>query len=134
MLKLMPRYFLISEIILAFINQVGAQTSQTERDSIAKLSHADHQLMLQKLGIESLRPGPSGNPSAPNAANSDESKAKQYKEVPDPLVFENGSSVQSLEDWERRKKGALRFIRLGNVRENSSQLTKGKLDNCGGEG
>nr|HAD51599.1 acetylxylan esterase [Algoriphagus sp.] len=51
-----------------------------------------------------LRPGPSGNPSAPNAANSDESKAKQYKEVPDPLVFENGSSVQSLEDWERRKK------------------------------
>ncbi|QYH40819.1 acetylxylan esterase [Algoriphagus sp. NBT04N3] len=100
----MPRYFLISEIILAFINQVEAQTSQTERDSIAKLSHADHQLMLQKLGIESLRPGPSGNPSAPNAANSDESKAKQYKEVPDPLVFENGSSVQSLEDWERRKK------------------------------
>ena len=34
----------------------------------------DHQHLLELLKITSLRPGPSGNPNAPNAANADESK------------------------------------------------------------
>jgi hypothetical protein len=79
-----------------------AQVSQQNRDSIAKLSQADHQLMLQKLGIKSLRPGPSGNPSASNAANSDEEKATPYTSLPDPLIFDNGSRVKSTKDWDKR--------------------------------
>lgn len=59
--------------------------------------------MLKRLGIESLRPGPAGNPQAPNAANSDESKAKTYQSVPDPLVFERGKAVRNSSDWEKRK-------------------------------
>ena len=33
----------------------------------------DHQNMMDQLGIKALRPGPSGNESAPNHANYDES-------------------------------------------------------------
>ena len=80
-----------------------AQLSQQARDSINRLSSEDHQLMMKLLGITSLRPGPSGNPSAPNAANSDESKASPYTGLPDPLIFEDGSPVKSAMDWEKRK-------------------------------
>ncbi|TFV93671.1 acetylxylan esterase [Algoriphagus kandeliae] len=99
----------MSRIITIFCLFIGiswgtqAQFSQASRDSIQKLSRADHQLMMEMLGIESLRPGPSGNPSAPNAANSDESKAKTYESVPDPLIFENGDPVKSVSDWEKRR-------------------------------
>ena len=60
--------------------------------------------MMRLLGIESLRPGPSGNPQAPNAANADESKAKTYESVPNPLVLENGKAVKNRTDWENRRK------------------------------
>lgn len=80
-----------------------AQPSPAQRDSLNKLTQADHQLMMKLLGIESLRPGPSGNPKAPNAANADESKAKTYESVPDPLVFENGKAVKNQPDWEKRR-------------------------------
>lgn len=78
------------------------QPNPAQRDSLNKLSQADHQLMMQLLDIQSLRPGPSGNPQAPNAANADETKAKTYESVPDPLVFENGEAVLSKADWESR--------------------------------
>ncbi|MEN2280851.1 acetylxylan esterase [Algoriphagus sp. SE2] len=80
-----------------------AQMSQQARDSISKLSQEDHRLMMQKLGIESLRPGPSGNPEAPNAANKDESIATPYSVLPDPLIFDNGDEVKSKKDWEKRR-------------------------------
>lgn len=59
--------------------------------------------MMGLLGIESLRPGPSGSPQAPNAANADESKAKTYESVPDPLIFENGRIVENPADREMRR-------------------------------
>ena len=40
----------------------------------------DHQNMMEQLGIKALRPGPSGNESAPNHANYDESTANPYPE------------------------------------------------------
>jgi hypothetical protein len=98
----MQKQFFILGSFLLIINSSFAQMSPQQRDSLNKLTQADHQLMMQKLGIESLRPGPSGNPEAPNAANSDESKAVQYESVPDPLVFENGKPVQNQKDWENR--------------------------------
>ncbi len=79
------------------------QLSLQARDSINRLSSEDHQLMMTRLGITSLRPGPSGNPTAANAANSDESKASPYTSLPDPLIFEDGSPVKKAQDWEKRK-------------------------------
>ncbi|MBN1302573.1 MAG: hypothetical protein JW995_15250 [Melioribacteraceae bacterium] len=90
-------------ICLYCYSQTSAQFSQQERDSIYNLNSVDHQLMMMKLGINELRPGPSGNPDAPNAANSDESKAKQYESLPDPLIFNDGNLVKSAEDWSKRR-------------------------------
>ena len=90
-------------LFLGSIHFSIAQITIASRDSINRLTQADHSLMLKKLGIESLRPGPSGNPEASNAANSDETKAKTYESVPDLLVFENGIDVKTPADWEERR-------------------------------
>lgn len=79
-----------------------AQFSQARWDSLRKLSSEDHRVMMNKLGIEELRPGPSGDPDAPNAANSDESEVPPYT-LPDPLVFEDGTPVQTPADWKKRR-------------------------------
>jgi hypothetical protein len=86
-----------------FAAQVSAQWSQEERERINKLSQEDHQLMMKLLGITELRPGPSGDPNAPNAANTDESKATPYTSLPDPLLFNDGTPVKTKEQWEKRK-------------------------------
>src|SRR6267142_117980 len=44
----------------------------------AAATAADHKNMMEQLGIKALRPGPSGNESAPNHANYDESLANAY--------------------------------------------------------
>ena len=60
----------------------------------------DHQLMMDKLGIKSLRQGANGrDPDAPNAANYDESKANPYPVLPDPLKLANGKKVRTAKDW-----------------------------------
>lgn len=60
--------------------------------------------MMKMLGISDLRPGPSGDPKAPNAANSDESKATPCTYLSDPLIFNNGKTIKNANDWELRKK------------------------------
>lgn len=72
---------------------------------VALTAEQDHRLMMERLGIESLRPGANGmNPEAPNAANYDEAKANPYPELPDPLVLKDGEPVTTAETWweERR--------------------------------
>ncbi|MBN1895032.1 acetylxylan esterase [bacterium] len=82
---------------------VSAQFSREDWERVQKESAEDHRLMMRMLNITELRPGPSGNPKDPNAANSDESKATQYHSLPDPLVFKNGARVETPEQWEQRK-------------------------------
>ncbi len=53
-----------------------------ESQVVTFTTEQDHQNMMKQLGITKLRPGPSGNPSDPNAANTDESKANPYPELP----------------------------------------------------
>lgn len=65
----------------------------------------DHKLMLEALGIKSLRPGANGmNPKAPNAANYDEAKANPYPNLPDPLVCRDGTKVTTPELWWARRR------------------------------
>lgn len=89
--------------------QVDAQFSQASRDSIRALSQADYKLMLDQLGIDTseMRRGPSGNPSAPNAANIDESKAKTYEFLPDALIFNNGDTVRTATEWLRVRRAEI---------------------------
>jgi hypothetical protein len=64
----------------------------------------DHQNMMDQLGIKELRPGPSGRPDAPNAANYDPAKANPYPDLPDPLILKNGAKVTSAEMWWARRR------------------------------
>lgn len=91
-------------LLLICCSSAFAQFSQKKRDSINRLNAADHQLMMNKFGIESLRPGPSGNPADPNAANSDESKASNYEKLPDPLILNDGRRVSTKDQWQERRK------------------------------
>jgi hypothetical protein len=58
----------------------------------------DHHRIMDLLHIKSLRPGPSGDPKAPNAANVDEAKVRSYV-LPDPLRLEQGSRVTIEAEW-----------------------------------
>src|SRR4051812_34510877 len=59
----------------------------------------DHRRIMDLLQIKSLRRGADGNPDSPNAANSDESKANPYPNLPDPLVLKDGRKVTTAEAW-----------------------------------
>ena len=59
----------------------------------------DQQNMMQQLGIEALRPGPSGDEKAPNHANYDESKANPYPNIPDALTLNDGRKVTTAQMW-----------------------------------
>jgi len=64
----------------------------------------DHADMLRQLGIQSLRPGPSGNEKAPNHANIDESKANPFPDWPDPLLLKNGKRVKNAKQWNQQRR------------------------------
>jgi hypothetical protein len=73
-------------------NAAGALTTEQE-----------HRSMMEQLGIRRLRPGPSGNESAPNAANYDEGKANPFPVLPDVLTLKNGTKVTTPAQWARRR-------------------------------
>jgi hypothetical protein len=64
----------------------------------------DHANMMQQLGITKLRPGPSGNESAPNAANYDEALANPFPDLPEVLQLENGRRVTSARQWHEQRR------------------------------
>ena len=91
------------------ISQIFSQTKINSISNKAILpdtltSEQDHARLLEMLGIDSLRPRPSGNPEAPNAANSDESIANPYPNLPDPLTLNNGQKVTNAEMWWNRRR------------------------------
>jgi GH35 family endo-1,4-beta-xylanase len=73
-------------------------------DSINKATQLDYKQMLQQLSISSTRRGPSGNPQAPDAANSDEAKASPYTTLPDALVLQNGKKVTDAKTWWNKRR------------------------------
>src|SRR5437879_10183897 len=64
----------------------------------------DHQNMMEQLGIKALRPGPSGNESAPNHANYDESKANPFPNLPEALTLKSGAKVTTSEMWWQQRR------------------------------
>src|SRR5215470_19579816 len=59
----------------------------------------DHQNMMTQLGIQKLRPGPSGNELAPNHANYDAATANPFPNLPDALTLKNGKKVTTPAVW-----------------------------------
>ena len=64
----------------------------------------DHQNMLNQLGITALRPGPSGDEKAPNAANYDESLANPFPRLPLLLTLNDGRTVTTPALWSERRR------------------------------
>ena len=64
----------------------------------------DHQNMMDQLRIAKLRPGPSGNPSDSNAANTDESKANSYPVWPDLMTLRSASKVTTAAQWWKQRR------------------------------
>ncbi|MFO0887758.1 MAG: hypothetical protein U0790_01285 [Isosphaeraceae bacterium] len=76
------------------------ESSDTVTGPLTLTTQQDHALMMEALGIRTLRPGANGmNPKAPNAANYDEAKANPYPKLPDPLVLRNGERVTTPDQW-----------------------------------
>lgn len=100
----MTRLIFFSLLMAAFASKGAAQfrmsaADSLRRDSINKATQQDYRHMLSQLQISTTRPGPSGNPQAPNAANSDEAKASPYTTLPDPLLLKNGKKVKDAQSW-----------------------------------
>ncbi len=92
-------------ILLTACTSVNAQPPGADgpKPPVKLSAQEDHRRLLDLLGIESLRRGPSGNPNAPDAANADESRATTYDRLPDPLVFEDGTPVTNAAEWSKRR-------------------------------
>src|SRR5215203_5089599 len=106
-MRKLPLFFLFAMLCSAnSYSQFGrlSPADSLRRDSINKATQKDYQQMLQQLNITATRPGPSGNPQAPNAANSDESKASPYTSLPDPLVLKNGKKVTDAKTWWEKRR------------------------------
>ena len=65
---------------------------------------ADHQQMMDQLGIRELRPPASHDPRSPHAANYDEARANPYPGLPDPLLFQNGQRVKTARAWWEKRR------------------------------
>lgn len=104
--------FILVAILGALPEVAGAQTAPaaapgpTNNPAPTNWTAAqDHRLMMDQLGITSLRRGADGNnPQAPNYQNTDESKANPYPNLPDPLVLKNGKPVTTAEIWWKERR------------------------------
>lgn len=122
-----PRFFqLFLYCVCVSVGAFAQDMNEQDRQRIQELTWQDHQAMLRMLGIESLRPGPSGDPDAPNAANQNEHLAGPFSELPAPLRFDDGQRVQSPDAWrERRAEIAEHFDRevYGRVPDEIPEVT-----------
>jgi lysophospholipase L1-like esterase len=75
-----------------------------ERARLEQRSAEDHADMMRQLGITRLRPGRSGRPGDPNAANDDPATANPYPDWPDVLTLADGGTVDTAETWWRKRR------------------------------
>ncbi len=113
--------------LLAAVVFAAGLSAQSTVDTKNWTAAEDHQNMMEQLGIKALRPGPSGNESAPNHANYDEATANPYPNLPDVLTLKNGKKVTTAAVWwnQRRPEIVEDFERevLGRVPKNVPKVT-----------
>ena len=82
----------------------AAPSSAAVSEPINWTTQQDHENMKEQLGIRTLRPGPSGQAGATNAANYDPAKANPYPDLPDPLTSKDGQKVTTAELWWKKRR------------------------------
>ncbi|HET6225712.1 MAG TPA: acetylxylan esterase, partial [Bacteroidia bacterium] len=85
------------------VNHVVIDSTKYPR-LITFTAQQDHDNMMKQLGITKLRPGPSGNESAPNHANYDETIANPCPQLPDILTMNNGKKVTTADEWWKQRR------------------------------
>jgi len=103
MKKIVPLFCIMLITGYCFAQYKMTPEQQRRRDSIQLATQKDYKTMLLQLHIDSTRPGPSGNPQAPNAANSDEAKVPAYT-LPDALTLQNGQKVAGATTWWQKRR------------------------------
>jgi len=91
-------------LILAALVSVAPLPAQEATGPKEWTTQQDHQNMMQQLGIRTLRPGPSGNENAPNAANYDEALANPFPILPELLKLKNGGAVTTAAAWWEKRR------------------------------
>ncbi|MGF7230762.1 hypothetical protein [Arachidicoccus sp.] len=90
-------------IITALIQKGSAQDTTINGRQyplpVSFTAQQDHDNMMQQLGIQALRPGPSGDPNAANHANYDETNANPCPLLPDILTTKAGKKVINADMW-----------------------------------
>ena len=99
----LPVFLISSFVVLLSLSKLSADDTRST-PPVTFTTQEDHQQMLRQLGITKLRPGPSGNPDAPNAANYDEAKANPYPEWPEILKLEDGTPVTTADAWWKQRR------------------------------
>src|SRR6478672_6042502 len=99
---------LLALITIIFINALFAQDTIINGIKYPKpvnfTSQQNQDNMMQQLGIKKLRPGPSGNESAPNHANYDTTKADPCPQLPDILTLKNGKKITTADMWWKERR------------------------------
>lgn len=88
---------ILSVLLLVSINAVA-------QEPVNFTAEQDHRNMMEQLGIKTLRPGASGDETAPNSANYDEALANPYPNLPDLLTLKDGRKVTSAEMWWKERR------------------------------
>ncbi|MBV8902258.1 MAG: acetylxylan esterase, partial [Acidobacteriia bacterium] len=123
----MQRQLTASSLAAAALFTVAAAGAETVPAPKNWTTAEDHRNMMEQLGIKALRPGPSGNESAPNHANYDESTANPFPNYPEILKLKDGRLVTTPQMWWNRRRPEIieDFERevLGRVPPNVPKIT-----------
>ncbi len=100
--------YLTSLLLIMLTQNITAQSISIDSSKypspVTFTAQQDHENMMQQLGIKKLRPGPSGNESAPNHANYDESLANPCPQLPDVLMTKAGKKVTTADMWWKQRR------------------------------
>ena len=100
--------YMVMLLYMGMATGLSAQTPTVDSSRYRRLAtftaQQDQAQMMQQLGIEKLRPGPSGNAADANHANYDEALANPCRQLPDALTTKNGKKITTAEQWWKQRR------------------------------
>ncbi|MCC7373283.1 MAG: hypothetical protein IT581_01410 [Verrucomicrobiales bacterium] len=91
-------------VLVSISTAFAADPASTGQGGTRWTTQDDHRDMMRQLGITRLRPGPSGQPNATNAANCDPAKADPFPDLPPLLILNDGRAVTNAAMWWRERR------------------------------
>jgi hypothetical protein len=89
---------------ILFLMSAAMAGAQPNPKPLSLTAEEDRQLMMNQLGIKSMRPGYNADEKSLNPANYDEAKANPYPDLPDVLKLKDGTRVTTSEMWWKRRR------------------------------